>query len=98
MGILRAVERVCGDMGARWRRVLLFGSRAELTRRGGDIDLLVELARDAAADAFRLRQRMVLALEDALGERKVDVVVDAKDDEPFVQIARAQGVELWIND
>jgi predicted nucleotidyltransferase len=96
-GILDAVRRASAKTGVHWRRIVLFGSRAELTRRGGDIDLLVEVD---PGDSDGFKRRLQLALEDALGEQKIDVLVDdgAKDTAPFVALARTKGRELWIND
>jgi predicted nucleotidyltransferase len=56
-GIRRAVMRACGEARADWRRIILFGSRVEPDRRGGDIDLLIEVAPDDAVDPYRLKQR-----------------------------------------
>lgn len=98
-GILNSIVRAASEMGVIWRRVLLFGSRADPARRGGDIDLLVEIERAGDEVAYRLKQRLRIALEDELGEQKVDVVIDdGESREAFVGIARQQGVELWIND
>jgi predicted nucleotidyltransferase len=98
-GVLWAVERASREVGVAWRRILVFGSRADLQRKGGDIDLLVDLGVEPAADVYKLKQRLVLALEDELGEQKVDVVIDnGTQREAFFGLARTQGVELWIND
>lgn len=97
-GIRRAVARTCDEMRAAWRRIILFGSRVDRHRRGGDIDLLIELNPVCQADRFALTQKLRLALEDELGERRVDVVVDDGHGEAaFLQLARATGVELWSN-
>lgn len=55
--------------------VRLFGSRVDDRKRGGDIDLLVEtpLGRDTLADEIQCK----LALEDRLGERKIDLLLVA---------------------
>ncbi len=97
-GIRRAVARACDEMRVPWRRIILFGSRADPLRRGGDIDLLIELDPPCQTDRFALTQKLRLTLEDELGERRVDVVVDdGHGEEAFLQRARATGVELWSN-
>lgn len=97
-GIRRAVVRACSETGATWRRIVLFGSRADPNRRGGDIDLLVELEPGRSTDRYRLTQRLRLALEDELGEQRVDLVLDHGDGaDAFSSLARRTGVELWSN-
>lgn len=79
-----------------WRRVVLFGSRTDPHGLGGDIDLLVELEPGRAVDVYRLKQRLQLALEDEIGEQRVDLVLDdGRATEPFPGLAREKGVELW---
>ncbi|NDC53920.1 MAG: nucleotidyltransferase domain-containing protein [Planctomycetia bacterium] len=91
-GIRRAVERACEQLGVVWRRIVLFGSRTDPARRGGDIDLLVEL------DPHRLTQRLRIALEDEIGVQRVDLVVDdGSGAGAFPALARLGGVELWSN-
>ena len=70
--------------------VYLFGSRARDEERGGDIDLLIMSQRIGPNE----RRRMKLRLMDGLGERKIDLVVAKDTEQPFVRIARAEGVRL----
>jgi predicted nucleotidyltransferase len=94
--ILESVRRASAETGASWQRILLFGSRADASARGGDIDLLIEISR--GGDAYRFKQRLLIALEDALGEQKIDLVIDDGAGSAFVALARTKGVELWSND
>jgi len=58
--------------------------------RGGDIDLLImskKLTPDAAGG---MRWR----LWELLGEQKIDIVIACDDLDPFVRIARREGVPL----
>ena len=97
-GIRRAVERACEQLGVVWRRIVLFGSRTDPARRGGDIDLLVELDPRLPGDVYRLTQRLRIALEDEIGVQRVDLVVDdGSGAGAFPALARLGGVELWSN-
>ncbi|WP_026295638.1 nucleotidyltransferase family protein [Aromatoleum toluclasticum] len=89
--IRQAAAEVFGDEAGVW----LFGSRADDTRRGGDIDLLVSPVRLDAQERLLRKIRFLACLERCLGERKVDVVIEAPGDErPIVRVAHQTGVRL----
>ena len=76
--------------------VYLFGSRADDTKRGGDIDLLIESDIDEA-DAFRARIDVMTDIQIKLGDQKIDIVVTRRgdgDERAVVQNARSTGVAL----
>jgi len=79
-------------------RVLLFGSRTDDSRRGGDIDLLVEPPAPMDAPAqVELRTRLAALLSRLIGERRVDILVCAAtqpDDRLIVAEARRHAIEL----
>jgi predicted nucleotidyltransferase len=89
--IRETVRRLLGNGAKVW----LFGSRADPSAKGGDIDLLVEtetpLANRAAAAA-----RLAGELQLALGDQKIDlIVVDPHTPaRPICRIARETGVLL----
>ena len=56
--------------------IRLFGSRLDESRRGGDIDIFVDLA-EPVDDRLRLECELSALLERALDGRSVDVVVAA---------------------
>jgi predicted nucleotidyltransferase len=76
-------------------RVLLFGSRADDSARGGDIDLLVEvdhpLTNRAAAAA-----RFAAKLQLTLGDQRIDVLLvdPTTSPRPIHDVARQRGVPL----
>jgi len=76
-------------------RIWLFGSRADDTRRGGDIDLLVETDAELSNRAQAIC-KIYAAIIMALGERKVDVLLkDGRTpDAPIFEIAKRTGVLL----
>jgi predicted nucleotidyltransferase len=75
--------------------IRLFGSRLDDTRRGGDIDLLVEPPEPLApADLVERRARFIANLYRLIGEQRIDVVIapaEVPDDRPVVKTARRQG-------
>ena len=94
----RAVENASREMLPTGTRVLLFGSRLDDSRRGGDIDLLVELPDPLSADdTVERRTRFTARLYRLLEERRIDVVMTQQgrpDPRAVVMAARQQGVEL----
>ncbi len=94
ISIIKAAARQhFGEQAAVWP----FGSRAHNDCRGGDIDLLVrpDPALVPGEETFTRKIRFLALLDKSLGERKVDVVVEARDDpRPIVEIAHATGVRL----
>lgn len=76
-------------------RIWLFGSRADDTQRGGDIDLFVET--DASLEnRAQAICKIYGAIIMALGERKVDVLLKdgCTPDAPIFEIAKRTGVLL----
>jgi len=89
--IKEEVARVMGE-GA---RVLLFGSRTDDGRRGGDIDLYLETP-VRQEQAWRKVLRLNAALQERLGEQKLDIVLHQPDEplQPIHILARKQGIRL----
>jgi len=94
----RAVEVASREAFPAGTRVLLFGSRLDDARGGGDIDLLVELPDPLPADeVVDRRTRLTARLYRLLDERRIDVLItDAmqQDARAVVEAARQQGIEL----
>lgn len=75
----------------------LFGSRVDLNKRGGDIDLYIETHQADAADAVRQKSQFLVAIFRELEEQKIDVVlnrVGLSPPLPIYAIARQEGVLL----
>jgi predicted nucleotidyltransferase len=89
--ILRVVAEIAGPQA----RTRLFGSRVDDSKRGGDIDLLVELD-TPIEDRLGLELKLGTRLYRAMQERKVDVVLLAPniDQQPIHKVALETGVLL----
>lgn len=75
-------------------RPRLFGSRVDDSKRGGDIDLYI-VAPLSPEDAFASEMSLAADLYLALGERKIDIVVNTgRLDLPIYHVAQEQGV--WL--
>ena len=96
-GIRTAVEGACARTGVSWKRISLFGSRVDLLAKGGDIDLYVEIDALPDRDPGTFARALCLEIQDRLGERKIDLVVDdgARDLGAFGQIVKQTKVDLW---
>lgn len=89
---IRTILTTVGEQAGHGVRVVLFGSRIDDARRGGDIDLLIE---SPTPPGLLQRARIKLALEAAL-QMPVDIVAKKKDSAPtpFQAIALTTGITL----
>ena len=90
--LLAAFKKYFGETASLW----LFGSRADPTKKGGDIDLYVEAHHLSADQAIKNKIKFLIAVKDEIGEQKIDVVLklDNYDELPIYSIARETGVKL----
>lgn len=74
----------------------LFGSRADDSKKGGDIDLYIETDEVTADDVLSLRSKAYIDMIKVLGEQKIDIIVHVKGTaySPIKEIAKATGVLL----
>lgn len=88
--ILEAAEDIFGPEA----EVRLFGSRVDDTKRGGDIDLHITIP--PRPDWYARRIDFEVALIRRLGDRRIDVVVLQRGQEPQAidRVALATGVSL----
>jgi len=91
----RAIKRSVAAVFGTQATVRLFGSRVDDAAHGGDIDLHIELP-PRGDDSYRAEARFRALLEDAIGERKVDIVFHTRGrrDQPIDRIAKRTGIVL----
>ena len=73
---IEALKRLAAEEAGSSARLRLFGSRLDDAGRGGDVDLLLELAEPVAEPAM-LAAHFAARASRALDGRKVDVVLSA---------------------
>ena len=76
-------------------KVTLFGSRVDDDKKGGDVDLMVEVDQ-AVAEPALVAARVASRIERAMDGRKVDVLLKAPNllEQPIHRIAQQEGVRL----
>jgi predicted nucleotidyltransferase len=72
--------------------IYLYGSRANDSAKGGDIDLLVVSDKLGFRDVLRLRSRIL----DRIGWQQLDLLVRRRDqlNEPLASLAQETGIKL----
>uniref|UniRef100_A0A7C3ECQ3 Nucleotidyltransferase domain-containing protein n=1 Tax=Gracilinema caldarium TaxID=215591 RepID=A0A7C3ECQ3_9SPIR len=83
--LLHAIQKADPDA-----KLWLFGSRVDDTKRGGDIDVAVLSTRIGRQEQRTIRR----AIEDALGEQRIDLVVSADGQDPFFRLAIEKGIRI----
>ncbi len=93
-----AIAQAAREVFAPGTTVLLFGSRVDDQRRGGDIDLLIEAPEPMTpAELVEHRSRFISRLYRLLDEQRIDAVITARnqaDARPIVASAKRTGVLL----
>ncbi|HQY22668.1 MAG TPA: nucleotidyltransferase domain-containing protein [Gammaproteobacteria bacterium] len=74
----------------------VFGSRADIQKKGGDIDLYIETKMNSR-EVYKAKMDFLHAVCDKIGDQKIDIVVHLIDDNiklPIYMIAKTEGVQL----
>ncbi len=92
---IAAIGQAARDAFTPGTTVLLFGSRVDDSKRGGDIDLLAESpAAMPAAELVRRRSHFVSCIYRLLEEQRIDVVMATQNEQDLrdvVAAARREG-------
>ncbi|HAI70350.1 MAG TPA: DNA polymerase III subunit beta [Gammaproteobacteria bacterium] len=91
--IKSAVKEVMGESAI----VLLFGSRVDESKRGGDIDLFIDANLPNALDRVQKKSRLWAKLQQRLGEQRIDIIIAANKPEERQEIehvARETGIRI----
>ncbi len=96
-----SVEKIVQKAGLDWKRISLFGSRTDLNKQGGDIDLYIEIVatdKKSEVDLRTIARELRLELKEHLGEQKIDLMLDDGNVQlgPFGELVKKQKVDLWI--
>lgn len=91
--IKQAALEIWGDQAS----VILFGSRVDDSKKGGDIDLLLRINKEEdTKEIVRKKVKFLSQLDIQLGEQKIDLIIATKENQyiNIVQTAMQTGIEL----
>ncbi len=94
LAIQSVMEQHLSELGE--ASLWLFGSRSDPKKRGGDIDLFLEISK-RTNNLDQLRRQIRLALFDEIGEQKIDLLLKqpGSAENALFDIAREEGVLIW---
>lgn len=73
-------------------KILVYGSRVDDTKKGGDIDLLVYCK---SIPDLSIKNRILLNLYDLIGEQKIDILYSTSQAESnFTQLINGEAIEI----
>lgn len=78
----------------------LFGSRVDLDKKGGDIDLYIETNLDQHSIAIERKMEFLSKLQREIGEQKIDVVLKLTKSDynlPIYEVAKQTGLRIAMN-
>jgi predicted nucleotidyltransferase len=95
---INAIAQAAQDAFTPGTAVFLFGSRVDDSKRGGDIDLLIEIPKAMPpAELVRRRTRFVSRIYRLLDEQRIDVVIATQgqqDSREVVAAAKREGIQV----
>ena len=71
-------------------KVLIFGSRVDDSKKGGDIDLYVI----TDTPTYEKKTKFWIELQERLGEQKIDIILSEDPNRTIEKVALKEGVEL----
>lgn len=76
--------------------VILFGSRTEDSKKGGDIDLLIKCSKTISRyELYQLKLKFLVQLKNKIGDQKIDVIIDGGQvNNPIFRTVAKEGILL----
>lgn len=94
---INIIKQVACEIWGTKTKIYLFGSRTDDSKKGGDIDLFVDLVADYDPKTIMLQKAEFLSkLDILLGEQKIDLLVSTSYNNqlPIIKTAKTKGVAL----
>jgi len=89
---IRVIKKSAEEIFGKGTKIYLFGSRVDLKKRGGDIDLYIKPK--FKNNLLERRIKFLIKLYEELGEQKIDIVLENDSKKEIERLALKEGVEL----
>ena len=86
-----SIKKTAHEIFGAEAEIFLFGSRVDDSKKGGDIDLYIKAP---TGNDLKHKIRFLVALEQQIGEQKIDVILAEDQNRPIEQQAIKTGVLL----
>jgi len=88
-----AIKSLAKQFYGQQAKVILFGSRVDDTKKGGDIDVFIDTLLESS---IKDKLNFLVQLENKIGEKKVDLIVKSKNSpaKDIFDIAKTTGIAL----
>jgi predicted nucleotidyltransferase len=76
---IKAIRQVTSAIFGETATIRLFGSRTDDTKKGGDIDLLIQFQGNqmiSRMEIYQLKIKFLVQLKKIIGDQKIDVIID----------------------
>ncbi|NPA11687.1 MAG: nucleotidyltransferase domain-containing protein [Epsilonproteobacteria bacterium] len=87
---VEAIKKAANEIFGDDVKVMLFGSRVDDSKKGGDIDLYVITKNPS----YEKKTKFWIKLQEALGEQKIDIILSKDKNRKIEQVALKEGIEL----
>jgi predicted nucleotidyltransferase len=93
---VKAIKEVAKAVFGESAKIRLFGSRTDDSKKGGDIDLLIQCKRETSREEqYRLKIKFLVQLKKIIGDQKIDVIIDnGQQSSAIIQEAYKEGILL----
>jgi hypothetical protein len=93
---IEAIKKVAQTIFGNESRVILYGSRTDDSKRGGDIDLYIQCSPNIAeAEKYQLKIKFLVQLKKIIGDQKIDVLIGSgKQSNNFLSTVKKEGIQL----
>ncbi|EDP73620.1 nucleotidyltransferase domain-containing protein [Hydrogenivirga sp. 128-5-R1-1] len=92
---IKAIKEIAKEIFGKGVKVWIFGSRADPNKKGGDIDIYIEIPNFEKTDIFDKKVKYLVNLEEKIGEQKIDLIIAPYDCKKFYCLeAKNTGIRI----
>ena len=93
---IESIKEVAQTIFGHKSKVILYGSRTDDSKRGGDIDLYIQCSLGIGeAEKYQLKIKFLVQLKKIIGDQKIDVLIGSgKQSNNFLSTVEKEGIQL----